>query len=58
MYTVSQKKRDAKLLPTISPNANQFSKKINLRLSGKFATNQCLDIPPCLELVATLPFEI
>ena len=31
---------------------------LTVRLSSKFATNSCLNIPPRLERVATLPCEI
>ena len=53
-----KKKQDTKLLLTISPNVNQFSKKFSLSdLAEKFATKSCLNIPPRLEHVDTLPCE-
>ena len=58
-HTLSVKKQDTKLLPITSPNANRFSKtNFNDRLGGKFATKSCLNIPPHLNCVATLPCEI
>ena len=35
-----------------------FPNSFTDRLSGKFATNACLNIPPHLNCVATLPCEI
>ena len=58
MYIVSQKKQDTKLLPITSTNINRFSRFFTVTLSTKFAMNACLQIPPCLEHVATLPCEI
>jgi len=52
------KKQDTKLLPTTSPNINRFSVFLAHRLSGKFATNSYLNIPPYRKYVATTPCEI
>jgi len=54
------KKEDAKLLPITSSNINRFSILFSGRLSGKnFNKNHsCLNIPPHLKYVATLPCEI
>ena len=49
-YTVSQK--DTKLLPITSPNVDRLSKFFHCRLSGKFATNLYLNVPPHLNYVA------
>jgi len=58
-YTVSQKKQNIKpLLPITSQNNNRFSNFFTDGLSSKFATNSCLNIPPRLKHVATLPYEI
>ena len=35
-----------------------FQNSFTDRLSGKFATNACLNIPPHLKYVATLPSKI
>ena len=58
LYTASQKKQDTKFLPITSPNINRFSNFFTDGLRSKFATNSCLNIPPCLKRVATLPCEI
>jgi len=58
MYTVSEKKQDTKLLPITSPNVTDFQNSFTGRLTGKFATNIYLNIPPHLKYVATLPCEI
>jgi len=52
------KKQDTKLLPITSPNVNRFQNSFTGRLTGKFATNPYLNIPPHLKRVATLPCEI
>ena len=52
-----RKKQDTKLLPITSPNVNRFS-QFFYWLTGKFATNSYLNIPPHLKGVATLPWEI
>jgi len=53
------KKQDTKLLPITLPNINRFSKFYTTgRLSGKFATNSYLNIPPNLKCLASLPCEI
>ena len=58
-YTVSQKKQHTKLLSTTSSNINRFSYfHWWTGLGSKFATNSCLNIPPRLKHVATLPCEI
>jgi len=53
-YTVSQKNK--------TPNSHQllsdFQSFFTSGLSSKFATNSCLNIPPRLKHVATLPCEI
>ena len=53
-----KKKQDTKLLPITSPNVNHFQNSFTGRLTGKFATKSCLNIPPRLKYVATLPCEI
>jgi len=55
--TLWVKKQDTKLLPITYPNTNRFSYFFAGRLSGKFATDWCLNIPPHLTYVATLPCE-
>jgi len=57
-YTVSQKKQDTKLLAITSLTIIRFSNFFTSGLSSKFATNPCLNIPPRLKHVATLPCEI
>ena len=52
------KKQDIKLLPITSPNMNRFSNFFTDELSSKFKRNSCLNIPPRLKHVATLPCEI
>jgi len=52
------KKQDTILLFVTSPNDNQFSIFFTVRLSGKFARNSSLNIPPHLNYVATLPCGI
>ena len=54
------KKQHTKLLSTTSPNINRFSYFFHwwTGLGSKFATNSCLNIPPRLKHVATLPCEI
>ena len=47
--TLWVKKQDTKLLPKTSPNINRFSNFFASRLSGKFATKLCLNIPPHLK---------
>ena len=54
MYTVSQKKQDTKLPQMLTDFQNSFTG----RLTGKFATNSYLNIPPHLKRVTTLPCEI
>ena len=56
-YTPWVKKQDTTLAHNF-PNINRFSKFFRCRLSGKFATNSRLNIPPHLKYVATLPCEI
>ena len=56
-YTVSQKKQDTKLL-AITSLLSDFQNFFTNGLSSKFATNSCLNIPPHLKDVATLPCEI
>ena len=48
-HTLWVKKQDTKLLPKTSPNINRFSNFFASRLSGKFATKSCLNIPPHLK---------
>jgi len=56
--TMSQK-NDTKLLPITSRNINRFSNFFFTDgLVSKFATHPCLNIPPRIEHVATLPREI
>jgi len=55
-YTVQVKKKHTKLLPITSPDVNRLKIFFTVRLSGKFATNLCLNIPPHFHRVATLPF--
>jgi len=50
--------QDTKLLPITSLKINRFSKFFHDRLSSKFATKSCLNIPPHLKYIATLPREI
>ena len=45
-------------LPQLPQLLTDIPKKFANRLSGKFATNSCLNIPPQLEHVATLPCVI
>jgi len=52
------KKQDTKLLAITSLNITRFSKFFTSRLGSKFATNLCLNIPPRIKHVATLPCEI
>ena len=60
MYTVSQKKQDTKLLPITSPDIKQifilFSLKDSVGL-GNLQRTHCLNIPPHLNCVATLPVK-
>jgi len=58
IHCESKKKQDTKFLPITSPNINRFSNFFTDGLRSKFATNSCLNIPPCLKRVATLPCEI
>ena len=58
VYTLWVKKQDTKLLPITSPNINRFSNFFTDGLGGKFATNLCLNIPPHIKDVATLPCKI
>jgi len=52
-------KQDTKFLPITSLNVDRFSNFfVIIELRSKFQTNSCLNIPPCLEHVATLPCEI
>jgi len=52
-------KQDSKLLPITSPNVNRLSEFVfAVGLTGKFATNSYLNIPPHLKYVATLPCEM
>jgi len=54
-----KKNKDTKLLPITTPNMNRFSKLFFTDgLGGIFATKSCLNIPPRLKYVATLPCEI
>ena len=43
---------------TLGHNYPIFKIFFTSRLSSKFATNSCLNIPPCFKHVATLPCEI
>jgi len=54
LHCESEKKQDTKLLLITSPNVNRFSSSFTGILSGKFATNSYLNIPPHLNYVATL----
>jgi len=56
-YTVSQKKQDTKLL-AITSLLSDFQNFFTSRLGSKFAINSCLNIPPRVKHVATLPDEI
>ena len=53
-----ESKNKTPFLSITSPSINQFSSFFTARLGSKFATNSCLDIPPRLKHVATLPCEI
>ena len=54
-----ESKNDTKLLPITSRNINRFSNFFFTDgLVSKFATHPCLNIPPRIEHVATLPREI
>ena len=56
---MSQKKQYTKLLPITLPNVNRYSNFFFTDgLSSKFATKFCLNIPPRLKHVATLPWEV
>ena len=50
-----KKKQDTKLLAITSLTIIWFWKFFTSRLSSKFATNSCLNIPPRFKHVATLP---
>ena len=52
------KKQDTTFLPITSPIVNPISNFFADRLRGKLATNSCLNVPPPLKYVATLPCEI
>jgi len=53
------KKQDTTLLFITSPNVNLFSKVFfAVRPSGKFEIKPCLNMPPHLKRVDTLPCEI
>ena len=56
-YTPWVKKQDTKLFPITSPRVNRCTKLFRYRLVCKFPTNLCLNIPPHLKCVATLPCE-
>ena len=59
IYTVSQKKtRHQTLGHNFTKYYPIFKIFFTSRLSSKFATNSCLNIPPRFKLVATLPCEI
>ena len=55
---MTHKKQDTKLLAITSPTIIRFSNFFTAGLSSKFATNLCLNIPPRIKHVATLPCEI
>ena len=57
IYTVSLKNRTLNL-PITSKNVNQYLIFFTDRLTGKFATELYLNIPPHLKYVAILPCEI
>jgi len=58
MYTVSQKKTTLNTCPQLHQIWTDFQTFFTDGLSSKFATNSCLNIPPRLKNIATLPFEI
>jgi len=58
MYTVSPKNKTPNSCPQLHKILTDFQTFFTDRLSRKFATNLCLNIPTCLKDVATLPCEI
>jgi len=57
-YTMSQKKQDTNSCPQLPQMLTDLQNSFTDRLSGKFATNSYLNIPPHPKCVATLPCEI
>jgi len=51
-------KKDTNSCPQLPQMLTDFQNSFTNRLSGKFATNSYLNIPPHLKCVATLPCEI
>ena len=52
------KKQDTEHLPKTSSTLTDFLNVFPDKLTGKFATNSYLNIPPYLKCVATLPCKI
>jgi len=56
--TLSQKNKTPNSCPQLHQILTDFKTVFTGRLSSKFATKVCLNIPPRLKHVATLPCEI
>ena len=57
-YTVSLKKQAAIILPILRQMLTDFQNSFIDGVKSKFATKSSLTIPPHLERVAPLPYEI
>jgi len=57
-YTVSQKNKTLNSCLWLPQMLTGFQNSFTDRLTGKFATKSCLNIPPHLKYLGTLPCEI